>query len=129
MTDANTIEVASEDDLWCDCCSAGNHTSKCTCGGVIKCCHPLHHESYEIGHAAWLADFYKRYPPDVEPFDTHRQIDCIRSSGSKDVFRCVDCGRTQVEIGVRLPNGQLDRPSVTGKLATVVCPAWKGGER
>jgi len=63
----------------------------------------------------------------VEPFDTHRQIDCVRSWGNKDVFRCKGCGRTQTEIGVRLPDGKLDRPHVTGTLSTVVCSAWNGG--
>lgn len=66
--------------------------------------------------------------PDVVPFDTHREIRCIRSTGNKDVFRCTACGQTQTQTGVRLPDGRLDGPTV-GTLATTVCPAWRGGEQ
>ena len=64
---------------------------------------------------------------DIEPFDTHREIRCIRSTGNKDVFRCAACGSMQTEIGVRLPSGQLDRPRISGTLSTVICPSWSGG--
>lgn len=65
---------------------------------------------------------------DVEPFDTHREIRYIRSWDNKDVLRCADCGATQTQTGVRLPDGRLDGP-VTGTLGTVVCPAWRGAEQ
>jgi hypothetical protein len=69
-----------------------------------------------------------RAAQDIEPFDTHRELRCIRSTGNKDVWRCVDCGQSRVEIGVRLPDGSLAVERSSGTLATVACPAWTGGD-
>lgn len=49
-------------------------------------------------------------PADVEPFDTHREIRWIRSTGNKDVRRCVACGNSLTEIGViPVPRGIAHR--------------------
>jgi hypothetical protein len=68
-------------------------------------------------------------PAHVEPLDTHREIRCTRSTVNKDVYRCTDCGATNTEIGVRLPDGSLATPKTTGTLATAVCTAWTGADQ
>lgn len=65
---------------------------------------------------------------DPEPFDTHREIVCTRSTGNKDTWKCVDCGGKLVQTGVRLPNGHLANPNGSGTLTTKICTAWRASD-
>jgi hypothetical protein len=47
--------LADDEAPWCDCCSAGNHNTRCDGSCGIECCHPLYHQGYEVGYAAYKA--------------------------------------------------------------------------
>lgn len=51
--------MAEQDvDPWCDCCSAGNHTTRCRgeCGAADECCHPLYHTDPERAERERIAE-------------------------------------------------------------------------
>jgi hypothetical protein len=52
----------STPSLYCDCCSAGNHTTLCRgeCGLADECCHPLYHTDWERAEREHIAEVVAR---------------------------------------------------------------------